>query len=372
MTENRASVRRWLVDPLDREVQRAVNILASAEDVQVVALMPDIHLAQDVCVGCVLATRHLIYPQAVGGDMGCGMTTVALDCQSDLLESPGNAAKILRRLEGLVPILKHKDSPPYELPSTSLTSSSLRKSADREGRYQLGTLGRGNHFIEIQADEEDGLWICVHSGSRSIGRKIMAHHLAIGDKSEKFTVLDVRTQQGKDYIHNHEWALNYAKLNREILLQNSCSIFEDIFGVHALPQTQISCHHNQVRLEEVDGSSLWVHRKGAISAKAGEEGIIPGSMGSPSFHVQGRGCTEALNSSSHGAGRTCSRTETRKRVSSKDLVQQMKGVWFDNRKKSTLRDEAPSAYRDITKVMRAQKDLTCITRRLRPVLNFKG
>ncbi|MCA9321597.1 MAG: RtcB family protein [Planctomycetes bacterium] len=360
----------WLVDPLDAEVAKAIDRVRRADDVQQVAVMPDVHLAKQVCVGLVVATSRLIYPQAVGGDIGCGMATLALDAGVDLIEDPLQAAKVLESFATRIPILKQA-RPEASLPiAGTLSQARLDRLAQREGRFQLGTLGRGNHFLELQGDDEGRLWICVHSGSRAMGRAIMTHYL--GASTSKLVALDAESQEGQDYLRDHDWALAYAKLNRRRILEAAVESLDEIFGVTVQPESHLECHHNQVRRETHGGQDYWVHRKGAMSARDGEAGIIPGSMGSASFQVEGRGCAEALCSSSHGAGRVGSRHAARSRITVRDLYREMQGVWFDHRRGHQLCDEAPSAYRDISKVMRAQRALTRITRTLHPRLSYKG
>ena len=370
MTNPKASLSSWLTAPLDGPVRAVVERLRHAPDVQRVALMPDVHLASDVCVGAVVGTRRFIYPQAVGGDIGCGMTTVAFSSGAGLFESAENAAKTIHAFEQALPILKPRQTHPVRLDANKLSNPQLVRFAERDGRYQLGSLGRGNHFVELQKGENDSLWVCVHSGSRSIGRQIMSSHLR--GHRQKLVALDSKEQAGLDYLNDQDWALDYARRNRRILLDNACRVLHDLFDMEPVAESIIECHHNHVRLEDFAEGSLWVHRKGAMPAGIGEIGIIPGSMGSHTHHVEGRGCEESMRSSSHGAGRTCSRTEIRKQISTRDLLQQMKGVWFDTRKANALRDEAPAAYRDISKVMRAQKELTRIIRTLSPILSYKG
>jgi tRNA-splicing ligase RtcB len=168
------------------------------------------------------------------------------------------------------------------------------------------------------------------------------------------------------------WALDYADASRLAMVHAACDVLARVLGVQAEEGTFVSCHHNHVRRETHFGEPLWVHRKGAMSAAAGEPGLIPGSMGTHSYHVEGRGCEESLASSAHGAGRRLSRTDARRTLSTRDVGRELRGVWFDHRLAPGLREEAPSAYKDIDDVLRAQRDLVRIVRRLRPVLSFKG
>jgi tRNA-splicing ligase RtcB len=247
---------------------------------------------------------------------------------------------------------------PVGLDPEALSSPSLRALARREGLAQLGTLGSGNHFVELQADDDGALWLMLHSGSRGIGPAIRAHHARglIG------------LEDGGAYLGDLDWALRYADANRRRLLDAAV----DAVGARADEDTLITCHHNHVRRETHDGRELWVHRKGAIPAARGEPGIVPGSMGAASFHVEGRGVAGALGSAAHGAGRAMSRTEARRRISDRELARQLAGVAWDARRAHLLRDEAPGAYKDIAAVMRAQRDLVRVVRRLRPLLSYKA
>jgi tRNA-splicing ligase RtcB len=338
-------------------VSGALARLARSEDVQAVAVMPDVHLADDVCVSTVVATHRLLYPNAVGGDIGCGMAALAFDGPASVCDRR-KAARILAGFADLVPILKQRSrvEPSGGLWAQPLSDPALEKIRDRNGLLQAGTLGRGNHFLELQMDEGGRLWLMAHSGSRGIGQRIRDHHLRRCERSSVgLGYLDAKSSDGTAYLNDMAWALAYA-----------------VTGIRANLATRIDCHHNHVEVMVGNGETLWIHRKGAISARDGEQGIIPGSMGAPSFHVCGRGVAEALWSSSHGAGRSMSRGEARRRFSVRDLDRQAKGIWFDRRNARRLVDEAPAAYKDIGKVMRAQAGLTRIVRRLTPVLSYKG
>ena len=213
----------------------------------------------------------------------------------------------------------------------------------------------------------------VHTGSRGMGQAIREAHEREGRRNRAgLQVLDADSPAGQAYQHDLRWALAYAAGSRERIVAEVSAIMETRFGVRLREDTAITCHHNFVRREHHEGEPLWVHRKGAISAREGELGIVPGSMGAPSFHVVGRGCSEALCSSAHGAGRMMSRTMARHRITIDQLHDSMEGVWFDHRRARGLIDEAPDAYKDIGAVMRAQRALTRPIRKLMPVLSFKG
>jgi tRNA-splicing ligase RtcB len=264
------------------------------------------------------------------------------------------------------------DALPESLVAQPLSAGRLTRKRDRIGRRQLGTLGRGNHFLELQRDEQGRLWLMVHTGSRGMGQAIREHHLRAASTARTgLRYLEADNPAGLAYLADAAWALEYAEHNRAKLVEAAARCLERAIGARSIPDSYFDCHHNFVRQEQHGGQPLWVHRKGAISASDDEPGIIPGSMGTESFHVTGRGHPDALRSSSHGAGRAMSRTEARHRISRRVLKRQMRGVWFDPRRANGLREEAPAAYKDIGAVMRAQRPLTRITRRLTPMLVFK-
>ena len=375
-----APVFRWLAQPLPKDVARSIERLATADDVQHVAVMPDVHLSGDVCVGLAVATTHLIYPAAVGSDIGCGMAALPLRGEAGILQDRRQAAALLQRLRERIPSIRHsRRTMPSELHaqlvSQPLSHPRLNKLKLRDGLVQLGTLGRGNHFAELQADDEDCLWLMLHSGSRGMGQAISQHHLALAsaEKPPNWLVsLDATTDEGRAYLTDAAWAIAYAEQSRLAMIRAICELVAELFRIEADESRLIHCDHNHVRQEEHFGRLLWVHRKGALPAGEGLPGIIPGSMGAASYHVTGRGCEESLCSSSHGAGRALSRGEAMKRVSVRQLEREMRGVWYDSHLAERLRDEAPSAYKEIGAVMRAQKELTRIERRLRPLFSFKG
>lgn len=371
-------VKQWLAEPLPQGVRQALDRLRRTDDVRRIAVMPDVHLAEDVCIGTVVATTRLLYPDAVGGDIGCGMSTVRFNGQAALLSDEQTAAKVLHGLARIVPSIRHgsggvrREIPEY-LMDLPLSDPALEKLKKRDARVQLGTLGRGNHFLELQTDEEGSLWLMVHSGSRMMGGAIRDHHLRNATRAATgFLYVDSDTKHGRDYLQDMCWALQYAEENRQKMIRSTVRMVEDVFGITADWSSAVSCHHNHVRPEMCEGVRCWIHRKGAIWAGYGVPGIIPGSMGTASYHVEGRGHEASLQSSSHGAGRVMSRGQACRTIGINQLKREMKGVWFDQRHIAHLRDEAPSAYKDITRVMRAQRELTKILRVLRPVLSYKA
>lgn len=368
---------QWVAEPLPRDVQQALSRLARDEDVRRIAVMPDVHLSKEVCVGVAVATATTLIPAAVGGDIGCGMQAVAFEADASILAERKAAAQLLEALYETIPVLRHKRSAQVELPpalgDTRLSNDGLEATKAKEAALQFGTLGRGNHFLEFQADEVGGLWLMVHTGSRGMGQAIREAHEQAGQRSRAgLQVLRADTPEGDAYLHDVRWALAYAARSRERIVSEVGAIMSRLFDVDTKPQSTIACHHNFVRRERHEGEHLWVHRKGAISAADGEPGIIPGSMGAPSFHVIGRGCARALCSSAHGAGRVMSRAAARHRITKQRLHDSMEGIWFDHRRAHRLVDEAPDAYKDIGAVMRAQRTLTRPVRKLLPVLSFKA
>jgi tRNA-splicing ligase RtcB len=372
-----APIATWLAEPLPALVKAALAKVADSDDVVRLAVMPDVHLSGQVCIGTVVATRRLLYPEAVGGDIGCGMAAVRFECEAARLDEAQAAATLLDGLYRRIPAIRHPvaEAPalPDRLASRLLSDGALEKWKARDGRLELGTLGRGNHFLEFQSDDEGWLWLMIHSGSRAMGQAIRDHHLRLAsDGATGLKHLDAESAAGRAYLDDMAWALEFADENRRVMARAVGELMAERFGVEMDESSFIACHHNHVRRETHDGEELWVHRKGAISAAVGEMGIIPGSMGSESHHVEGRGVAGSLCSSSHGAGRRLARGEAKRAISTRELSRQLDGVWFDRRFAERMRDEAPSAYKDIHAVMRAQGELTRIVRTLRPVVSYKG
>jgi tRNA-splicing ligase RtcB len=362
---------------MGHEISEALDRLRRAPDVQQIAVMPDVHLSADVCIGVVVATSHLIYPQAVGGDIGCGMLAVALDVDSTALDAPKVAGQVLAALGQAVPARRRNRRmlipQPERVANDALSHPILDSIRRKDGSTEFATLGSGNHFIEVQADEDARLWLMVHSGSRALGQAIRDHHLSRAEPVDnRLRAIDAHSGAGSDYLNDAGCARRFADASRRAIAQEVGKALATTLGAHLCWETVVTTDHNHLSLEHHFGRDLWVHRKGAMSARLGERGVLPGSMGSLSFHIEGRGHEEALCSSAHGAGRALSRTAARREVTERALRRQMEGIWYDSRKIAALRDEAPSAYKDIRAVLRAQKDMVKVIRTLRPVLNYKG
>jgi tRNA-splicing ligase RtcB (3'-phosphate/5'-hydroxy nucleic acid ligase) len=378
MKSEPASMRTWLAHPLPPDVALALQRLAGTPDVVHIAVMPDVHLASEICVGTVVATAGMVLPNAIGGDIGCGMLALAFDTSADVLRDRTAAAQVLSALYEYVPIRRHhpRTAPAFpsalaDMPLSHPRLESLKKS---DARSQLGTLGSGNHFVELQAQcGTDQLWLMIHSGSRNIGQQILHQHLPATHKTATgLAALDAASPAGQAYLADIQWARDYATANRRAMAHAVARALEATLHATPLMETLYDCDHNHLRVEEHFGQTLFVHRKGATAAQSNQPGIIPGSMATHSFHTTGRGLPESLCSSSHGAGRALSRHQAREKISASVVRQQLKNVWYDHRNTPALREEAPGAYKDIDAVMRAQQDLTSITRKLTPVLSYKG
>jgi tRNA-splicing ligase RtcB len=351
-----------------------------------VAVMPDVHVGRGATVGSVIAMRGAVAPAAVGVDIGCGMAAVKTSLTAARL--PDNLRQLRLAIEAAVPVGRHQHSAPVWQQSAlaARTAALLERFHNLEAevqrfvgrvQLQLGTLGGGNHFIEVCLDTEDAVWLMLHSGSRFVGAALAEHHMAVASK-----LLHNRTLPDPDlavflagspgfdaYRRALYWAQEYAALNRDLMLQRLQALL-----LEAWPDTTfepaVSCHHNYLAEEEHYAETLLVTRKGAIRAGLGELGIIPGSMGAKSFIVRGRGNALSFESASHGAGRRMSRSQARRAYTAKDLAYQTTGV--ECRKDNGVVDEAPKAYKDIRRVMEQQQDLVEVVAELKQVVCVKG
>jgi len=354
------AIHRWLAEPLPRAVAQALERLAAAPGVRHVAVMPDVHLSEHVCVGTVVGTEDRIYPQAVGADIGCGMAAVRLHGSASVLADAAAAERTFVALRRHVAVIRRTHAQDV---AVELSDPALTRSVQRDARIELGTLGRGNHFLELQVYAGEQLWLMVHSGSRAVGQAVLRHHLERGErKGSGLVALIADGPDGCAYRHDVARALDYAAANRRAIAEGAAMALGEVLSIGVDWQTWFDCAHNFVAREQHEGVGLWVHRKGAIAARDGQPGIIPGSMGSRSFHVEGRGCAAALCSSSHGAGRRMARGEAARRITVRDVERDLRGVWFEQDRAAALRDEAPAAYKDIGAVMRAQRELTKVVR----------
>ena len=352
-----------------------------------VAVMPDVHAGRGSTVGTVIATDKAIIPAAVGVDIGCGMNAVRLTLRADQL--PDNLATIRDAIEKAVPTGNSSHQQGKEpatilsnlIPQSVLAAYGREEGAGRKASSQLGTLGGGNHFIEICVDESQQVWVMLHSGSRGIGNMIGRHYIGLAKRNmEKFFIslpdsdlayFPEETDDFNDYVEAVQWAQDYALENRKEMMEAVLKALHDNIPTAFLPTTEaINCHHNYVEKENHFGRNLWVTRKGAVRAREGDLGIIPGSMGQKSYIVRGKGNPESYCSCSHGAGRQMSRTEAKRRFSLTDLIAQTEGV--ECRKDAEVIDEIPGAYKNLDLVMENQKDLVEVVHTLKAVLCVKG
>ncbi len=370
MSDTNTKIKYFVGHPLDNKIKDNLNEVANIKYVQEMAVMPDIHWAGDICVGTVISTKEVIIPQAIGGDIGCGMTALKFRCKNDLFKKIETNA-LYNDLKRFIPSKKHR-SPinlPSELSNYTFSSNYLEKCKDREGRYQFGTLGSGNHFLEFQTDDEENVWVTVHTGSRFMGKAIRDHYISLTkQKINGIHFLKANSELGQAYLRDAEWAQKYANYARLFIISNVSKLLNEKFNIKKDEESLISCHHNFIETQD----DLYVHRKGALKASLGIKGIIPGSMGHNSYHISGLGNPDSLDSCSHGAGRSMSRTSANKSINVKDFRSQMKGIIYDKRQEKGLIEEAPKAYKNIKDVMKAQKELVKIDRILKPILNYKG
>lgn len=362
-----------------------------------IAVMPDVHAGKGSTVGSVIATRSAVIPAAVGVDIGCGMVAAKTNLKaSDLPESLFSLRNAIER-DVPVGFNEHKAGiPSVSGPYADVLRKNLRKTMDtfdnlalkeKLGRAdinkigrQIGTLGGGNHFIEVCLDSEDCVWVMLHSGSRGIGNQIgtVAIELAKeqaarrdwGLPDKDLAWLDEGTKEFDDYIAAMLWAQDYARFNRDTMMNLVLAILRTKFPKMKVEGEIINCHHNFTSLEEHFNEEIWVTRKGAIQARQGQMGIIPGSMGQKSYIVKGLGHHDAYCSCSHGAGRVYSRNKARQLFNLADLEAQTAGV--ECRKDDGILDEIPSAYKDIDQVMANQTDLVDVAHTLKAVLCVKG
>ncbi len=357
-----------------------------------VAAMPDVHLGIGATVGSVIPTKQAIIPAAVGVDIGCGMNALRLSLKASQL--PHNLNRIRSAIEAAVPVgfAQHKCGEPAKgllkplqprlqriLQKHPAIGSMMRKWQDT-WTTQMGTLGSGNHFIELCLDESQDVWVMLHSGSRGIGNNIGKYFIQLARKDMErhqiqlpdrdLSYFQEGSQYFEDYVEAVEWAQDYARANRQHMMQLVLQALQNHLPPFTITREAINCHHNYVAREKHFGEMVYVTRKGAIRAGEGELGIIPGSMGARSYIVRGKGNPDSFCSCAHGAGRRMSRQQAKKRFSRKDLEEQTKGV--ECRKDKGVIDEIPAAYKDIDQVMENQSDLVEVVHTLKQVICVKG
>ncbi|WP_349238415.1 RtcB family protein [Nocardioides sp. InS609-2] len=381
---------------VEHDAQTQLRNAAALPWVAGVRAMPDIHTGYGVPVGSVVAMRQAVSPSAVGVDIGCGM--MAVKTNITLTDLPDDLGPMRAAIEGTVPVgragndgtapvIKNEQKIQSDFDTLFSGFRDLRASnlSGLEGRAlsQCGSLGSGNHFIEVTVDGDDIVWLMLHSGSRNIGKEIADRHIATAKALSHNIEADLPdadlavflggTPEMDDYVHDLYWAQDFAMLNRRIMMATVKRAFASFFDAVTW-QREINCHHNYVSIEShgqgADREELVITRKGAISAQSGQYGLIPGSMGTGSFVVKGLGNPASYCSASHGAGRKMSRAKAKKLFSVEDLAAQTAGV--ECRKDQGVVDEIPGAYKDLNEVIKAQMDLVEVEARLTTLLCVKG
>lgn len=351
------------------------------------ALMPDAHLGLGATVGSVIPTLGAVMPAAVGVDIGCGM--IAVKTQFVAGDLPADRKPLREAIERAVPtsagranakVVATAEPRVAELTALAEAAGFDPSSYAKTWQLQVGSLGSGNHFIEVSLDETDAVWLFLHSGSRGVGNKIAQTHIKVAQAAMKrwwitlpdpdLAYLVEGTPEFDRYVAELRWAQRFALLNREEMMDRVVRQFADWVGAPVDEQERINCHHNFTQQERHFGKDVWLSRKGAISARAGEPGLIPGSMGTASYVVEGRGDPVALQSSPHGAGRAYSRSAARKTFTHEQLREAMTGIEY--RDTDAFLDEIPAAYKPIDQVMADAASLVTIRHTLRQIVNVKG
>jgi len=370
-------------------LQQLFNTAESPVLANHLAVMPDCHFGKGSTVGSVIPTSGGIIPAAVGVDIGCGMIAVETIFTANQL--PDNLRAIETGIERRIPLGAGAKN-------TKITASARKRIENLSGKSagidyrkfsnwqeQLGTLGSGNHFVEVCLDEGQQVWLVLHSGSRGVGNQIASFHIKVAQKlmalqhvslkDRDLAYLPDGTPEFRDYIRDLLWAQDYALANREEMMDRAMAEFsQEMFGElgheQAMTKQRINCHHNFTQLEEHFGKRMWITRKGAIQMTPGQKGVIPGSMGTRSYIVSGLGNPMSYNSAPHGAGRRMSRAQARKRFTMGDLERSMEGI--SARLRPQLIDEIPGAYKDIDEVMENSRELVTVEHTLKQIVNVKG
>ncbi|CAC5341634.1 MULTISPECIES: RtcB family protein [Planktothrix] len=368
------------------ETKMAKNVASLPFVFKHVALMPDVHLGKGALVGSVIATKEAIIPAAVGVDIGCGMCAIKLPFIAEQME--GKLKKIRQEIEAAIPVgfdqNKHIEKAVTNWQGWREFKDLHSKVQNLESKAikQMGSLGGGNHFIELCLDEENNVWLMLHSGSRHIGNMLAQNHIDTAKNLAKLAELKLPdpdlayfvsgTPEFVAYWNDLQWAQHYAKFNRDIMMARFKRIVETAVagGKPTKALLEVNCHHNYSEKEVHFGEEVYVTRKGAVRAAEQDYGIIPGSMGAKSFIVKGKGNHDSYCSCSHGSGRLMSRSKAKKTFTLDDLIQQTEGV--ECRKDTGIIDEIPGAYKSIDEVMKQQSDLVEVVATLKQILCVKG
>ncbi|QUY43501.1 RtcB family protein [Acaryochloris sp. 'Moss Beach'] len=369
------------------ETKMAKNVASLPFVYKHVALMPDVHLGKGALVGSVVATKDAVIPAAVGVDIGCGMGAVQTSFNANQLDS-----KVLKQIrldiEATIPVgFNQNDEADKSVYNWQRWQDfkhlhSGVQHLEKKALRQMGSLGGGNHFIEVCVDTDDQVWLMLHSGSRNIGNMLAQNHIRTAKELAKLAEMKLPdldlayfvagTSEFAAYWRDLQWAQDYARYNREVMMARFKRIVEKHLagGKPTKPVLSVNCHHNYAEQEMHYGEQVYVTRKGAVRARQEDYGIIPGSMGAKSYIVKGKGNLESYCSCSHGAGRTMSRTKAKKHFTLDDLIEQTQGV--ECRKDKGILDEIPGAYKPIEEVMANQADLVEVVATLKQVVCVKG
>lgn len=388
--ETGVPIRSWLPrEEIEKGAwEQLVNVSNHPEIGSHVAVMPDCHVGYGVPIGCVAPTIGSVIPNAVGVDIGCGLHAIQTGIAYDRERMDQRfwrewASHVAREVP--TGFASHKAPQKLGPLDRKLRATDLQRLLKEKAAFQLGTLGGGNHFLEAQVDEGGEIWLMVHSGSRNTGLRIANHYngLAVDLTTRRRLVvgkdlasLPLDHEWGQDYLHDMQWATDFALANRKEMGQKLLRWLWRTMEAHRMPVTHdaplqvINIHHNFARLEEHGGQQVMVHRKGATSAAKGEMGVIPGSMGTPSFIVRGLGNPDSFESCSHGAGRVMGRNVARKSITAKAFAESLAGTF--SKASMSYVDEAPLAYKDVEMVVDRQRDLVEVVHTLRPLMTVKG
>ena len=375
---HRVPVHVWARSPSKETIAQLERIASRPYVVLRVAAMADAHVSEGVAVGTVFATERTVVPRALGGDLGCGVSAIrvsvpasdldraTLDRVVDALGRAIPAGDAVHRGRGL--------AVPDELFEPELSTRSLERTRDVLSAKHLGTLGGGNHFLEIDRDAEGNAWLLVHSGSRGLGAAVAAHHVRAAEANDPDPLagLDSESPAGSAYLGDLAWALAFARANRQMLARRALLVLGEILAAEVTSLEEVDIHHNFVARERWEDRDLLVHRKGAVSVPHGSRAIIPGSMATASYLVSGLGCPLAFGSCSHGAGRVMTRGEARSKIRPAALSQSMRRIAWPEHLARRLVEEAPGVYRDLGEVLEDQADLVVRERRLEPLAVLKG
>jgi tRNA-splicing ligase RtcB len=374
----RVPVRLWARAATPETIRQLQRLASQPYVVEFVAGMADAHVSEGVAVGSVFATERVVVPRALGGDLGCGMSALRIATEADGVDRRTLDA-VVRDLGRAIPTgeATHRGrgvAVPDNLLSPRLSTRALEHTREAIAGRHLGTLGGGNHFLELDRDADGSIWLLVHSGSRGLGAAVAGHHARAAEVggSDDLGGLDVATEQGAAYLNDLSWALDFAKANRRALESRALDVLAEALCRPLDSSERLDIHHNFVARETWFGRDLLVHRKGAVAVPAGTMALVPGSMGTASYVVEGLGCDDAFGSCSHGAGRVMSRKEARKQVRPRALAQVMRRVAYPEHLLNQLVEEAPAAYRDIGEVLDDQRDLVRRRVRLEPIAVLKG